>query len=210
MSTEGIPESAAFSEVLAEVRHDLRTPAGHLIGYSEMMVEDLEDEDRTCGVEDLKAIYAEGQKLVELIDELLGVSRTHISDLDLPQIQKELSRPLVEVERCCGRVKQQFEDALTEAKKTGRPDMLMYRKMSEPMVSLTNRQDILDRLDQKERLEAFIKQWFTSPDGESIAGVFHAFQTVEELDGLVENHLRKLANQHLAAAVTDSPVESER
>ncbi len=75
---------------------------------------------------------------------------------------------------------------------------------------LTNRQDILDRLDQKERLEAFIKQWFTSSDGENIAGVFQAFQAADELEDLVENHLRKLANQHLAAAVTDSPVESDR
>ena len=36
------PENS-FATLLSKIRHDLRTPVGHVIGYSEMIEEELED-----------------------------------------------------------------------------------------------------------------------------------------------------------------------
>ena len=33
----------SFAALLSKIRHDLRTPVGHVIGYSEMIEEELED-----------------------------------------------------------------------------------------------------------------------------------------------------------------------
>ena len=83
------------------------------------------------------------------------------------------------------------------------PDILVYRKTLEPMVRLSNREAVLNSLDQKEQLEKFIRRWFTTSDGLSIAGVYHAFETEDEFTELVEGHLRKLTRRHL-----EQPTES--
>lgn len=54
---------------LAHIRHELRTPVNGIIGYSEMLLEDVHDETFTA---DLEKIRAGGHKLLGLIDEVLG------------------------------------------------------------------------------------------------------------------------------------------
>ena len=56
-----------------------------------------------------------------------------------------------------------------------------------------------DYLDQKELLDAFLRKWFTTSDGVSIAGVYHAFESEDQFTELVEGHLRKLTLRHLEA-----------
>lgn len=46
---------AAFQERLAQIRHDLKTPVGHIMGYSEMIEEEVED-DLPEVVNDLRSI----------------------------------------------------------------------------------------------------------------------------------------------------------
>lgn len=36
----------SFENRLAELRHELRTPIGHIIGYAELIDEDLSDDQR--------------------------------------------------------------------------------------------------------------------------------------------------------------------
>ena len=40
---------AAFQERLAQIRHDLKTPVGHIMGYSEMIEEEVEEEAEAEG-----------------------------------------------------------------------------------------------------------------------------------------------------------------
>ena len=91
----------------------------------------------------------------------------------------------------------EFEDAIEGYMERKRPDMLVYRRTADPVVSLTNREDVLDRLNQKERLERFIKRWFQTEDGESIAAVYHAYESEEQFEDLVSSHLRKLVMKRL-------------
>jgi len=56
---------------LSQIRHDLRTPVNHIIGYSELLEEELLDRG-VEGLEDLKKIRSAAGTLLELINTRLG------------------------------------------------------------------------------------------------------------------------------------------
>ena len=87
----------------------------------------------------------------------------------------------------------EFEDALAGHEESKRPEILVYRKTAQTTVVLDDRATVLGRLDQKEKLEQFIRQWFSTEDGLSIARVYHAFESVEQFENIFERHIRKLA-----------------
>ena len=90
----------------------------------------------------------------------------------------------------------EFEDAMHSFRESGSPQMLMYRKTGAPSVSLDDRQHVLDRLDQIDRLDAYVDHWFRAEDG-SFIGAFHQFAEPEELEALVSLHLGKLVDRWL-------------
>ncbi len=92
----------------------------------------------------------------------------------------------------------EYEDALNACRSGGKPEMLVYRKMSEPMVSLSDRETLMECLSQKERLELFFRRWFQTESGEIMA-TYHAFELGDELETLLEEHLRKLLLKRLSA-----------
>jgi len=91
----------------------------------------------------------------------------------------------------------EYEDALIGYRERGRPEILVYRKTTVPVVRLTDRDTVLDGLEQKERLESFLKTWFQSDTGEILA-TYHAFEAEDELENTLEEHLRKLLMKRLA------------
>jgi DNA-binding response OmpR family regulator len=91
----------------------------------------------------------------------------------------------------------EFEDAMTGFEANGKPDLLIYFKNSEISVPLTNREEVFGRIEQKERLEQFVKNWFMTADGESYTGAFHAFSEPEQLEEMVLGHLRKLLEKYV-------------
>lgn len=93
----------------------------------------------------------------------------------------------------------EFEDALEGQKTNCKPDMLVYRKTAVPTVAITSRDSVLSCLAQHEQLLEFIGKWFTGSDG-TIAGVYHAFETTDQFEELLEIHLRKVVRKQLAAS----------
>ena len=66
------PEDAqAMEAYLAHLRHEFRTPVNAIIGYSELLLEDLEDLDRPHFTADLKKVLAGGREVLSLIDEII-------------------------------------------------------------------------------------------------------------------------------------------
>jgi len=57
---------------LAKIRHDLRTPINHIIGYSEMLLEEACDQVPKAFLQDLQKIRAGGARLLELINQHLS------------------------------------------------------------------------------------------------------------------------------------------
>lgn len=63
------------SVFLANMSHELRTPLNAIIGYSEMLEEDAQSEGRMDFVQDLQKIKFAGKNLLELINDVLDLSK---------------------------------------------------------------------------------------------------------------------------------------
>ena len=58
-------------KALADLRHDLRTPIGLVLGYGEMVADELADAGRTDLLADVEKIRAAGRRLLAMVDERL-------------------------------------------------------------------------------------------------------------------------------------------
>jgi len=96
----------AKSEFLANMSHELRTPLNAIIGYSEMLMEEAEDDGLDTYSEDLTKINSSGDHLLTLINDILDLSKIeagkmdmHIEEFDFANFLKQIeatAKPLVE------------------------------------------------------------------------------------------------------------------
>ena len=68
MTEEGRPPEDLRYLVPATLLHDLRTPLSQMLGYSEMLLEQAEEDKNEDLVRDLRKIRAAGWKLLALMD----------------------------------------------------------------------------------------------------------------------------------------------
>ncbi len=73
----------AKSMFLANMSHELRTPLNAVIGYSEIIEEDLESGDTSTSAADLGKIRGSATHLLTLINEILDLSRIEAGKLEL-------------------------------------------------------------------------------------------------------------------------------
>lgn len=71
------------SRFLANMSHELRTPMNAIIGYSEMLQEDAEDQGVEEFVPDLKKIRAAAKHLLDLINGVLDLSKIEAGKMDV-------------------------------------------------------------------------------------------------------------------------------
>ncbi|MBM3836438.1 MAG: response regulator [Verrucomicrobia bacterium] len=89
------PESArARSLHLAKVRHDLRTPINHVLGYCEMLQDEPEDPAWPNLAEDLQRILTGGKQVLSLVNYYFDPEQVKPANPDLRQVQHELRTPL--------------------------------------------------------------------------------------------------------------------
>jgi len=75
--------SAAKAEFLAKMSHELRTPLHAVIGYSEVLLEDAEQEGDSESIADLNKIHGAGQHLLKLVNEILDLSKIEAGKMEL-------------------------------------------------------------------------------------------------------------------------------
>jgi len=73
----------AKSAFLANMSHELRTPMNAIIGYSEMLAEDAEDDGLDDMLGDLNKITNAGKHLLSLINDVLDLSKIEAGKMDL-------------------------------------------------------------------------------------------------------------------------------
>ncbi|MBN1261840.1 MAG: PAS domain S-box protein [Anaerolineae bacterium] len=71
------------SEFLANMSHELRTPLNSIIGYAEVMLMGIDGELDTETLEDVRAIYENGQHLLAMINDVLDLAKIEAGRLNL-------------------------------------------------------------------------------------------------------------------------------
>jgi signal transduction histidine kinase len=77
--------------------HELRTPLNAILGYSEMLREEVQESSNESLLPDLNKIHSAGQHLLELISNILDLSKIeagkmdlHLETFDLPATVREV------------------------------------------------------------------------------------------------------------------------
>ena len=86
----------AKSAFLANMSHELRTPMNAIIGYSEMLEEEMDEEGLDNFVPDLQKINQAGKHLLSLINDILDLSKIEAGRMDLYLERFELDQMLTE------------------------------------------------------------------------------------------------------------------
>jgi PAS domain S-box-containing protein len=89
--------SRSKSQFLANMSHELRTPLNAIIGYSEMLVEEAEDEGNEATLADLRKIHSSGKHLLSLINDILDLSKIEAGKMELYVEEFEVERVIEDV-----------------------------------------------------------------------------------------------------------------
>ncbi len=94
--SEGAADSPSTESVseLAKLRHDLRTPLNQILGYSELILETVEDDDLPDLESPLKQINKLGNTLLTRLNESMSPYRISAGRFNLADLQEELAGPL--------------------------------------------------------------------------------------------------------------------
>jgi light-regulated signal transduction histidine kinase (bacteriophytochrome) len=84
---------------IAELRHGLRTPLNHIIGYVEMMHEDALQLGYADAANGLQQVLNEAQHICDLIQKHSVFSQRSITDADLDELRTELHQPVNQLRR---------------------------------------------------------------------------------------------------------------
>jgi hypothetical protein len=102
----------------------------------------------------------------------------------------------------------EFEEAVAAHKRQGRPDLLVYRKTADPVVSLKDKKTLLEKLSQKEALDAFFGKWFQDEAEGTLIAAFHPFERSSDFEELVESQLKKLIERRLPDEAAGAEVKT--
>lgn len=93
----------------------------------------------------------------------------------------------------------EFEDAADGFRARGSPALLVYRKSTDPTVSLKDEAMVIEMLRQRRSLHEYLQRWFHNQEDGSLAAAFHPFDVPARFEELLDQHLRKLIERRWPA-----------
>jgi signal transduction histidine kinase len=99
---EAEESNRAKSAFLANMSHELRTPLNAILGYSEMLEEDAEANHDDSTVSDLRRIQTAGRHLLNLIGDILDLSKIEAGKIELHSERVPISTIISEVASTIG------------------------------------------------------------------------------------------------------------
>ncbi|MGB0935669.1 MAG: ATP-binding protein [Alphaproteobacteria bacterium] len=120
------------SQFLANMSHELRTPLNAIIGYSEILIEEAPDLKPKDFIPDLEKIVRSAKHLLQLINEVLDLSKIeagkmilHLQDFQLPTLVNDVTNL---VSPLMGKGNNRFEINLDENLNTVHSDEMKIRQ----------------------------------------------------------------------------------
>lgn len=95
----------------------------------------------------------------------------------------------------------EFENALAGFRSRGWPSLLVYRKSATPVLADDDDDVAMEKLRQKQSLDAFVRKWFHDETDGTLRAAFHPFFSAEDFEEIVEIHLQKLIARQYPEAV---------
>ena len=87
---------------LAHLRHELRTPLNHILGYSEMLLEDAGEAGELA--RELRGVRGEGRALLAVVEESLAPARVEAGGVDVSRLASEIAPPLDRLDQAVSRL----------------------------------------------------------------------------------------------------------
>lgn len=180
------------SEFLANMSHELRTPLNAVIGYSEMLQEDAEEDRLENYNITLKKITSSAKHLLNLINNVLDVSKIeadkmeiYLEDIDLTEFTKDLA---VSIEPLMEKNHNKYQLVLEEGLPNIHTDLVRLRQSllnllsnsskftKEGVVTLDIRKI---KQDDKELIQFSVKDTGVGISKAKLEKLFHAFSQVD-------------------------------
>jgi class 3 adenylate cyclase len=87
---------------LAHLRHELRTPLNHILGYSEMLLEDAGEASDLA--EELQAVRGQSRALLAVVEKSLAPVRVESGGVDVGRLASDIAPPLDRLDQSVGRL----------------------------------------------------------------------------------------------------------
>jgi adenylate cyclase len=115
-------------ETLSEARHNLRTPINHILGYSEMLMEDAEDQGKQQLLDDFRQIVEDGKLALAIINGALTPATNEVGEPELRAMHNALLAPVNQIlAQVC-----RFEPELASA------DLVKIRTAAERLLAMSS------------------------------------------------------------------------
>ena len=129
------------------IRHELRTPINHIIGYTEMLQEEAEDHGREDLVPALNCMWTSGQHLLRVVNEILDAAQADPDQIRLPTLQEQMHQPL---EQIIGKTREIEESADSPGQSDLIGDVQKIRQAADNLLELVNHKTLASALSQME------------------------------------------------------------
>jgi signal transduction histidine kinase len=102
----------AKSQFLAMMSHELRTPLNAVIGYAEMLEENLDEAGRASDASDARRVHRSARTLLGLINEILDLSKIEAGKMDIQTSIADLREIVAEVVQTSAHIAEKNGDEL--------------------------------------------------------------------------------------------------